>query len=43
MSEGVLGKRERRGPTHTMLMVLRPPAPKHIAFNWEGGKVFTGP
>lgn len=43
MSGGVLGKRERRGPTHTLLTVLWPPAPKNIAFNWQGGKDFTGP
>lgn len=43
MLGGVLGKRERRGPTHTLLTVLRPPAPKNIAFNWQGGNDFTGP
>lgn len=43
MSGGVLGKREKKGPTHTRLMVLRPPAPKNIAFNWQGERDFTGP
>lgn len=43
MSGGALGKRERRGPTHTLLTVLRPPAPKNIAFNWQGENNFTGP
>lgn len=43
MSGGVLGERERRGPTHTRLTVLRPPAPKNIALNWMGGRDFTGP
>lgn len=38
-----MGKRERNGPTHTLLMALRPPAPKNIAFNGQGGKDFTGP
>lgn len=43
MSGGVLGKREKRGPTHTLLMVLRPAAPKNIAFNWQDGKDVTAP
>ena len=43
MSGGVLGRRERRGPTQTLLTVLRPPAPKNIAFNLQGVKGFTGP
>lgn len=43
MLGGVLGKRDRRGPTHTRLTVLRPPAPKNIAFNWQVGRDFTGP
>lgn len=43
MSGGVLGKTERKGPTHNLLTVLRPPAPKNIAFNWQGGKDLTGP
>lgn len=43
MSGGVLGKRKSRGPTRTLLTMLRPPAPKHIAFNLQGGKDLTGP
>lgn len=43
MVGGVQGKRERGGPTHTRLMVLRPPAPKNIAFNRHGGNHFTSP
>lgn len=43
MSGGVVGKREWRGPTHTLIMLSRPPAPKNIAFNQQGGKDFTGP
>lgn len=41
-----MGKRERNGPTHTLLMTLRPPAPKNIAFNRQVGKtslVHDGP
>lgn len=43
MSGGVLGKRERRGPTHTLLMLRWPPAPKNIALKRRGRKGFTGP
>lgn len=43
MSGGVLGKRKRRGPTHTLLTARRRPAPKNIAFKRQGGKDFTGP
>lgn len=43
MTGGVLGKRERRGPTHTLLMLRRPPAPKNIALNRQGRRGFTGP
>lgn len=39
MSGGVLGKWERRGPTHTRLTVLWPPAPKNIVLNWQGREI----
>lgn len=40
---GLLGRRERRDPTHTLMMVLWPPAPKNIAFKWQNGMDVTDP